>query len=521
MEQHTDLTKLARWVIPGWIAAFSFFLFISVDTLTCTNESLCIFASMDSLISRITSVDPVLATFLIAITGVPTGLLIYQFYFYMRWSSPAARRGFTSLAPGIMTDIRQALRNMDTPDAKHVLSRNERWRWHILEHPLYETEHGFKSRYIDFLFIELASETKADLIYQRRRYLHEITHILGGTLTAVAFGFSGYTLLKFHYRSSPFSTSYLLISLALIGILAAFLENESHWIERLRQRICFTPQCRIALSRKAASAPLAAICVNKRIAYPHLSAFPVITMLFVHFIANPYFEPRSLFSPSSPLRTRFTTACFNGSPLLSPHSCLLWLLLVLFILVIVIAVYYYMAARTSFKFKTMWQHLIIATTLLVSAYFLAHGVRIALSRNPDYALSLIDTVVRLFLMGAISVWWILTINKKYPLPFFWGALIQSAASILIALFIAWAALHSTTEISLIDWPYLTSLTLFLIIFLILLRNRRNAKNELLSLEYLFLSKHLKPSCATDNFCPRPLNAHTAALLAEFLGSTKL
>ena len=521
MEQHTDLTKLARWVIPGWVAAFSFFLFIAVDTFTCAGDVICIYPDIHKFTNTLSTIDPVLAALLIT-TGVPAGLLIYQFYYYWRWSSPTARRGFTSLAPGIMTDIRQSLRNMDTPAAKAVLARGEPWRMRILAHPLYNTEHGFKSRYIDFLFTELVSETNGTIFYQRHRYLHEITHILGGTLTAVAVGFIGYTILKFHHfphrPSPPLPISYLFISLFLAGALAAFLESESRWIENVRRHICLTPQCRKELTNTAAGSPLAATCIGKRIAYAHPSAFLVVTLLFVHLVANPHFELHHLFSPPPP---GFAATCWGKQPALSPHSCLSWLLATLALLVIAIVIHTVIRKRYP-KAQNASRHIIIALTLPLSIYLLSKGIKISLAQSITFTLYSTDAIARFLLMAAAALWWVLTVNKEYsPLsPFFWGAVIQGAASILIALGVAWTSPHLATKTTTLDWPYITSLTLFLVIFLILMRNRRNAKNELLSLEYLFLSKNLKPPCANLDDT-RTLDTQTATRLASFLNSVKL
>jgi len=517
MEQHTDLTKLARWVIPGWVAAFSFFLFVAIDTFTCTGDVACAFQDVSEFTSKIATIDPVLAALLVT-TGVPAGLLIYQFYYYWRWSSPTARRGFTSLAPGIMTDLHQSLRNMDTPAAKAVLARGEPWRLRLLAHPLYDTEHGFKSRYIDFLFTELVSETNDTLFYQRHRYLHEITHVLGGALTAVTVGFLGYTIFKFHHPISPLPISYILVSLFLTGALAAFLESESRWIENIRRRICFTPQCRQKLSRTAAESPLAATCIGKRVAYAHPSAFMIVTLLFIHLVANPYFETRPLFSPPGP---GFAATCWGNQHWLSPHSCLFWLFLALAVAALAITIYV-LTKNTLPKAKALAGHIAIAIALPLSIYLLSKGVRISLEGNASYTLYRAGTIARLLLMGAAALWWVLTVNKEYPplSPFFWGAVIQGAASIFIALGAAWASFYLVTDTTVIDWPYLTSLTLFLLMFLILMRNRHNAKNELLSLEYIFLSKNLKPPCTTLDDT-RTLSKQTAARLARFLNSAKL
>ncbi|HFC09033.1 MAG TPA: hypothetical protein ENJ54_04130 [Chloroflexi bacterium] len=520
-QQHTDLTKLGRWVIPGWLAVFSFFFFIAVDTFTCAQQQLCIYPDPASFLKRLSSMDPVLAALLLT-TGVPIGLIIYQLYYYLRWSSPIARRGFTALAPGIMADLNQSLKNMGKGSAQTVLLRDEPWRLFILSHPLYKAEHGFKARYLEFIFTELASEEKGGtLFYRRHRYLHEITHTLGAALMAIGAGFTAYTFLKFYrYRpNTSFPLLYPIIAITLTGILAAFLESESRWLENIRQQMCFSPPRRRKLTRLVSESPLAAICVEKRIAYPHPSAFFIITLLFVHLLANPYFERFRIFDLPT---LNFKTVCLKNSFLLSPHGCILWFFLAAVSLGISIWLYVYIPTKVSRSrlAATFLLHIVIGFAFTAFIYFSYRGIRIPLHSEPAATLEYIDTFARPLFMGAAALWWIITINQQYKKnsAFLLGSIIQSTASIFFAVLAAWAMhrfsgfLHSWP----IDWPYLTSLTVFLLFVLILMRNRRNAKNDLSSLEYLFLSKHLQPPCATPSSVPLP--SQTASELLSFLAS---
>ena len=468
--------------------------------------------------------DPVLAALLLT-TGVPIGLIVYQLYYYLRWSSPIARRGFTALAPGIMADLNQSLKNMGKGSAQTVLARDEPWRLFILSHPLYKGEHGFKARYLEFIFTELASEEKGGMLfYRRHRYLHEITHTLGASLMAIGGGFTAYTFLKFYHHRLNTSVPllYPIIAIALTGILAAFLESESRWLENIRQRVCFSPLCRKKLTTMVSESPLAAICVGKRIAYPHPSAFFIITLFFIHLLANPYFERFRIFELPT---LNFKTVCLNNSFFLSPHGCVLWFLLVAIVVGISIWLYVYIPTKVSHSHPTatFLQHVVVGSAFIATTYFTYRGIRIPIHNEATYTLEYIDTFARPLFMGAAALWWILTINQQYKKnnAFLLGSIIQSTASIFFAVSAAWVMhrflwfLHSRP----IDWPYLTSLTIFLLFVLILMRNRRNAKNDLLSLEYLFLSKHLQPPCTTPTAVLLP--SKTASELSSFLTGSSL
>jgi hypothetical protein len=225
-----DLTKLARWVIPGWVAFLAFYSFVVVDILFSPTGAVRIFPTITDFFTTMTPVNAILTAVLVAAAGVPLGFTIYQVYFFVRWNSPFSRDG---LLPPFITGRLNDLKRI-TRDIQLLQENISAWRKNWINNPLFRRDHGFRWRYIELLFMEASqsmnSRNQGIKIYDRHRYLHEITHTLGASIAAVYFGFLGYFFLKYISESIDLAT-YALVVLAFTFILLYFLNQESSEIE--------------------------------------------------------------------------------------------------------------------------------------------------------------------------------------------------------------------------------------------------------------------------------------------------
>lgn len=228
----SDLTKLARWVIPGWVAFLAFYSFVVVDIVFSPTGAARIFPSITDFLTTMTPLNAILTAILVAATGVPLGFTIYQVYFFVRWNSPFSRDG---LLPPFITGRLSDLKRI-TRDIQLVQENMSEWRKNWINNPLFRRDHGFRWRYIELLFIEASqsidSKNQGVKIYDRHRYLHEITHTLGASIAAVYFGFIGYFFLKYISESIDLAV-YALIVLIFTLILLYFLNRENLEIESL------------------------------------------------------------------------------------------------------------------------------------------------------------------------------------------------------------------------------------------------------------------------------------------------
>ena len=94
MPVENDLTKLARWIIPGWISILSFLAFIIIDIGFTAPGKEKIFVSLSDLFHIIPTSNDFFTAILVAASGIPIGFSIYQFYFFLRWSFPFLGRDY-------------------------------------------------------------------------------------------------------------------------------------------------------------------------------------------------------------------------------------------------------------------------------------------------------------------------------------------------------------------------------------------------------------------------------------------
>ncbi|RMH31206.1 MAG: hypothetical protein D6690_16995 [Nitrospirae bacterium] len=321
-----DLTKLARWVVPGWVALLSFCVFVIIDVaVSSSTPGPYIFPSLSALITNLTAMDKVigvLATILIAASGVPIGFMIYQVYFFLRWNSPYSRDGLLALIPGRMRDIDLALLDLTADD----ITLKEKWRQRWVEHPLFRTDHRFKWRYVELLFTEgtqyLDRAGASVGLYARHRYLHEIVHTLGASIGAVYFGFAGYMILVYD-KKEVYLPAYAAITTLCIGILVYLMDRENRYREE--QLINLFQENRETeeqtKNQENQRLPLAVVFPKRFLAFSYPSVFFVIALYIVNIFANPYLNHRA--SSWSPYDTFFRMALLAFVSLiwaLSPKS---------------------------------------------------------------------------------------------------------------------------------------------------------------------------------------------------------
>jgi len=227
--KENDQSRFIRWGIPGWMMFISFISFLLFDiTLSpvSNNNSLVGFLARQAASLSLDSTASAAVVLLVAASGIPLGFLIYQVYFYIRWNSPFSRDGlFPPLIVGRWNDLERTISGIKEND----IIGNDAWRKAWASNPLYKTDHSWKWRYIENLFIELAQELDSKFsgasINVRYRYLLDLMHTLGAGLFGIYLGYLAYLLVK--VKTDSLSLTILtIISAACLFILVWLLEAE-------------------------------------------------------------------------------------------------------------------------------------------------------------------------------------------------------------------------------------------------------------------------------------------------------
>jgi hypothetical protein len=292
--KENDLTKLARWIIPGWMAIISLVGFCFFDWIVTKPQNSKTFQQIISYVQSPSEISAIVLSIIVAASGVPLGFIIYQAYFYLRWNSPFSSNGLIPpLLTGRLNDLNKSLDDISVSD----LTFNKEWRTKWVENPLFHINHGYKWRYIELLFSEAAQslddKNSSVSIYSRHRYLHEITHTLGASIGAIYFGFIGYFLLKCYEDKLSFSlNSFLVLLLTVFLFYLLNKEENKNLIEYYN-----LSDKKLTASHSLSFLPKAAISkeinllknktVNLQILYP---GFLYLTFfLFFHLLNNPFF----------------------------------------------------------------------------------------------------------------------------------------------------------------------------------------------------------------------------------------
>jgi len=293
MRDESDLTKLARWIVPGWTAILSFSIFIAVDVLFSPPGQSCLLPPVKRFLATTSDIHAALTAIFIAAAGVPLGFSVYQAYFFFRWNSPFSRDGLLPpLISGRMRELGRITRDIQLDEMTFKTGWREEW----VRHPLFTRDHSFRWRYIELLFTEAAqmldSASEGTTVYGRHRYLHEIVHTLGASIAAVYIGFVGFIFARFYGNMSSLPV-YLIASVSLVFLLTYFLHRETNAREALEMHdhvstpITNDPIPAIELKFRVCRG--ASRTVGLSIVFP--SSLFVFALALVHLFANPTLNP--------------------------------------------------------------------------------------------------------------------------------------------------------------------------------------------------------------------------------------
>ncbi len=401
-----DINKFVRWSIPGWVAILSVFLFIGVDILSTPGGGQLSVGEISRYLKTLGLDDVNVSTFLVALAGFPLGFLIYQFYFFVRWNSPFSENGlFPPLIMGRQVDLERIIR--DVPPEQLVLHYSS-WRDNWIKNNAFKNDHGFKGQYIESLITEIIQkiDTKymGSRLYDRYRYLVEMTHTLGAALGGIYIGFAGYLLIKVRVGNLPITT--YLVSLACLLVVLLFLLEYETPAHRKKQEQVTPPEIE---EGKGESKTTDHTSKNK-IHISHPTILFLVFMGFVIFLASP-----SLIS--------------NNLPMLNQD----YLSKSLLIILIIVGLYKWSATK-----EEKWLvGLILIIEIIIGIAFRIHR----------------DVFVGL------------------------------------------------------DWPYLNSLFIFLVVNTVLLKNRQNSNDDSIALQNYSLKRFLNDeNCCLDLVFPTKARA---------------
>jgi len=254
-----DLTRLARWVIPGWLYMLLGGLFIGLDILI--SEPYRVQMVID-LIRQYKPPQEIILTLvaILAAASVPIGFIIYQIYFYIRWNSPFSKNGIFLFSPGRMWDINFISKWIDEEenvqtnanmrgtdvDSGEMSGRFQGWRgdnWANLwkESSLFNSHHRYKWIYYEIRLYSAIDKILSERSgigfpwWDRHRYLHEVVHTLGAALNALGLAFWSYMFVKgywifwsYKYRGGSLIVNYVVIPILLTMLLHAVLHSEQN-----------------------------------------------------------------------------------------------------------------------------------------------------------------------------------------------------------------------------------------------------------------------------------------------------
>lgn len=286
MKDNNDLTKLARWIIPGWVVMLSFALFLLVDFLFSHTWPVKIDSTWQTFLQTLDPISGILVALILAIAGVPLGFIIYQVYFFLRWNSPFARDGLLPpFFPGRMDELKDAWRDIPVSG----LEKGGAWRRKYIKSPLFRWQHSYRAWYQESLFFEavqkLDSTFSGASVYSRHLYLYEIMHTLGASLVALYIAFAGYIFVKFYLNDIPL-TDYLFITALMSGIYF-FLQNLEYSKINETQKAARKNNIMIDLSRYKYIPTFVLKFRNKEILFVSPAVSFIVSLLFIHLWANP------------------------------------------------------------------------------------------------------------------------------------------------------------------------------------------------------------------------------------------
>jgi len=189
MKEHSSFI---RWGIPGWTSAISLAMFIIVDSFAAADPKL--FLALNSAVSSKGLWQAILAGVLVAGAGIPIGFVLYQIYFFLRWSSPFSAYGvLPPFASGRMNEMESFRKALD----ENALSGGKQWRERMLS-PSYDFRIFWD--YVDPFLAEVyfKIDPRGGAI-ARQTYLLDIVHSLGASILGIYLGYVTYLLTKWYF----------------------------------------------------------------------------------------------------------------------------------------------------------------------------------------------------------------------------------------------------------------------------------------------------------------------------------
>lgn len=295
--KETDLTKLARWIVPGWISILAFYGLVLVDMLFSIPGTPRLFPDIKQFLDQYSDLSGIVITIIVGATGIPIGFSIYQIYFFLRWNSPFSRDGLIPpMISGRMQDLERTMSGLEIID----LTNQTEWKEKLVTDPLFQRDHGIRWRFIENSFNEFAqildSKYPSVSIYAKHRYLHEVTHTLGASIIAVYLGFIGYFALK--VSTGKLSLPLYLIVLFMIGGFLFYLlkrEDDLHQQLRFSEKILASE----SMEKIMSDDPIPAFTISIKMPFrkepfelsiTHPSAILVFGLFLIHFFNNPIFS---------------------------------------------------------------------------------------------------------------------------------------------------------------------------------------------------------------------------------------
>lgn len=289
----TDLTKLTRWIIPGWVAILSFLTFAFLDKAVGGSSAINLLPDLSALFSQNTGITGVILTVLLAAAGVPLGFTIYQIYFFIRWNSPFSRDGFfPPLISGRMHDLERMTQGIKLSG----MAQSTSWKRDWISDPSFFRDHSYRWRFIENLFMEVAQQIDQKCegisIYSRQRYLHEVTHTLGASIGAIYVGYFSYFILKIELTPVSFPL-YLISILILVGLLFFILSFEENFTPTYEEPVqdIDTATIKDPIPQRSFSLKILPKKNPLIISFSHLSSLFMLIILLIHFFDNPTLNP--------------------------------------------------------------------------------------------------------------------------------------------------------------------------------------------------------------------------------------
>ena len=236
--ERINFARFARWAIPGWVAIALLLVFLVIDYKFAPNSRNIIKCLYGNRFISLNIQDALSVIVLLVVLSIPLGFIIYQIYYYFRWNSPFSRDGSNPFfnSPGRLRETNFVL--VDFSDKSALYSNSlgtDEWRKEWIKHILFAINHKFRWRYIELLFYDtIFSMNNGRQWLYRYRYRQEILHTLGTVSVSVAISFVVYLLAKM-------STECLKLPAKGVGYVFVFLmvyfvthwlmnvENETFW----------------------------------------------------------------------------------------------------------------------------------------------------------------------------------------------------------------------------------------------------------------------------------------------------